>query len=294
MKLHKLSTGLSIHRCFSKSRGKLSLTMDDKRPESTTQFNLVASIHLNSNRTAELKKIIDNNPSSKIQEDHSGVIQEADIDFGLKKDKVAKKFAKRVKRNCESDLSQRRDKLLSCVNRALTHVHVPNLKGLNLTPKSCAFIIESWALNLYNVGFDSRSDKLYMKWLVNNTYHEARHCEQYFLIARKRAGKGDDESKLVKDMGMPSDIATEAFNKPLRAPRHVKHEERLAKFESASLWEDSIYETKRSERDAIYSGDMTPGTSNHDKYLALPEEKDARDTGMKSESEYDILSQSDL
>lgn len=290
MKSNKLSTDLSLHRCFSKSRGKLSHTMDDKRPESTTQFSLIASIHLNSNRTAELKKTIDNNLSSKIQEDHSGVIQGIDIDFGLKKDKAAKKFAKRVKRNCEGDLSQRRDKLLSCVNRALTHAHVPNLKGLDLTPNLCAFMIQSWRLNLYNVGFDNRSDKEYMKWLVNQAYHEARHCEQFFLIARKRAGNGDDVSKLVRDMGMPLDIATKAVDKPLRAPRHAKHhEERLAKFESSSLWEDSIYGTKSSERTAIYRGDMTPGSPNHDKYLALPEEKDARDAGMKSESEYDAL-----
>jgi hypothetical protein len=73
--------------------------------------------------------------------------------------------------------------------------------------------------------------------IADTIYHESRHCEQYFQIARLQAGrmkKGtkDPAAKIAKDMSIPDDIAKAAVRSPLTAARG--REEMLAETED---WE---------------------------------------------------------
>jgi hypothetical protein len=58
--------------------------------------------------------------------------------------------------------------------------------------------------------------------IADTIYHESRHCEQYFRIARVQAGrmkKGakDPGAKIAKDMSIPRDVADAAAKAPLKA-----------------------------------------------------------------------------
>ena len=53
--------------------------------------------------------------------------------------------------------------------------------------------------------------------LVESIYHEARHAEQYFKMARLLAGQGKSERTIRWDVGIPEEIAKEAKAKPLAA-----------------------------------------------------------------------------
>ncbi len=51
--------------------------------------------------------------------------------------------------------------------------------------------------------------------LSNTFYHEARHAEQYFRVARWMAGVGRSASSIARHLGIPGRIATAAKDKPL-------------------------------------------------------------------------------
>jgi hypothetical protein len=67
--------------------------------------------------------------------------------------------------------------------------------------------------------------------VVDTIYHEARHSEQYFLIARKQAGEGKTAPEIETGMSIPADVAAEAVKDPLSGkelPGEVKQWEAIA------------------------------------------------------------------
>jgi uncharacterized Zn-binding protein involved in type VI secretion len=53
------------------------------------------------------------------------------------------------------------------------------------------------------------------KKFANASFHEARHAEQWYLIARKMAGDGTKPADIQKITGLPSNIVSDAAKKPL-------------------------------------------------------------------------------
>jgi peptidoglycan hydrolase-like protein with peptidoglycan-binding domain len=51
--------------------------------------------------------------------------------------------------------------------------------------------------------------------VTGTVYHEARHCEQTHKMARMLAGKGLSAEKIRAKMGIPPEVASDAFDKPL-------------------------------------------------------------------------------
>lgn len=222
--------------------------------------------------------------------DSSGVVQRTN--FGLNKDKVAGKFAKRINKRfgIATTAKDKESVVLIAANKALDSARVPHLKGIGWAgdQKFSYFDIVSWQIILSGNGFSaSYYDTNYISWLVGTAYHEARHCEQYFLIARRFAGEGKNQTELIAKMGMPQDIANEAVKRKIKSPSHTEkdgYDQRLEKFQSAGLWEDCIYGTGSEARTDILR-DLSK-SDNHAAYLNFPEERDARDAESKAIAEY--------
>ena len=51
--------------------------------------------------------------------------------------------------------------------------------------------------------------------IVDTIYHEARHSEQYFRVARMLAGQGKNAAEIATQVGIPNIVAAEAVKSPL-------------------------------------------------------------------------------
>jgi hypothetical protein len=110
-------------------------------------------------------------------------------------------------------------------------------------------------------------------------YHEARHSEQWFRMARNRAGLGATAADIASVMSIPQWVADLAVLNPIR-------ECNPAEFE-AEQWYQSIYGADAAHRNAVL-GDID---NRYDEYRALPEESDAWGTGSDVTNEYTNRSQ---
>ncbi|RZJ89357.1 MAG: hypothetical protein EOO60_10115 [Hymenobacter sp.] len=240
----------------------------------------------------------------------AGVVQRNHVDTGLKKDKATTEYAGKVKARLSGKknpmgstkqwqtLSDQAKglKLLKYVNEQLIKAHVPPLKGLSMSGAAQpTFTLTTWQINL--TGDLSRTDDAYLDWLIDVFYHESRHAEQWFRIARKRAGEGKTAAEIATLLSIPADIAAKAVERPLKEQsksskflRSKKYTERQTKkLQEATDWDASVYGTGAAHRTAVLTGDMTPGTANYTAYENLPEELDAYVVGPKALAKYKNL-----
>lgn len=106
-------------------------------------------------------------------------------------------------------------------------------------------------------------------------YHEARHAEQWFDIARLLAGlHGKDAAAIAAEMTVPDWVAELAVAKPIMECGTTEG--------PAGAWYESIYGSGAAERNAILGtlNDADPTNDRYDEYRRdLPEEADSWDTG---------------
>ena len=235
------------------------------------------------------------------------VIQRNHLDTGLKKDAAVGRFAGKASARftgAKNPMSgnkqwatltnqQRGDKLLKYANAELTNTHVPALKSvrLNIAAAQPSFQLATWTMEL--VGDMSRTEDAYLSWLVDAVYHESRHCEQWFRIARKLAGDGQTAVQIQATMGIPLDIAQAAVKRPLSAQSdaskffHSKeyNARHAVKLQEATAWHASIYGAGAAHR----TGVLTAVPMDVAAYHALPEEVDAYIVGPKAAAAYNAL-----
>lgn len=56
--------------------------------------------------------------------------------------------------------------------------------------------------------------------LGDTLYHETRHAEQWFLMARRQAAEGDSADEIIKQLEVPTKVAKAAASSPLLASDH--------------------------------------------------------------------------
>lgn len=76
--------------------------------------------------------------------------------------------------------------------------------------------------------------------LGDTLYHETRHAEQWYLIARKQAGEGNDAKQIQQQLGLPADIANKATKQPLSSTDKAKA--------CADKLHESVYGSKAASR----------------------------------------------
>lgn len=115
-------------------------------------------------------------------------------------------------------------KYMDIANVALKAIGVPELEESQVTTDTlrACFSPGLWGLKFNPDYIRPRYDENcqvtdeYSKQLANTTYHEARHCEQDFRVARWLAGeKKMTAKKIVDETNTPSDIVNAAIDSPL-------------------------------------------------------------------------------
>lgn len=159
------------------------------------------------------------------------------------------------------------------VNEQLTAVGVPNVgwhfdasKGGN-----AEFDFSTWQMALgdtpYQMDVADNASPDQQAWQVSSVYHEARHAEQWFRMARERIGLGATPEQAAQVMGIPLSIAQWAAYDPITQCDASQYE--------AEEWYQSVYGAGSAHREATL-GDVQ---HHYQDYRNLPEEHDAWATG---------------
>jgi hypothetical protein len=144
------------------------------------------------------------------------------------------------------------------------------------------FAFTTWNLTVASGAFSGAAQPTRAEFIdaAKTIYHEGRHCEQWFHMARYAASGGQlSAAELANGLGIPRRIADAAWSK--------KMDSRDAMFRFTKMWFDSVYGRSGFTREITLTalklqrvGD--PGllanmrSANHQRYASgLPEEADA-------------------
>lgn len=169
---------------------------------------------------------------------------------GLAAKKAAKKYAEAMEKIQgsvlgSSDLKARIAALAKPANAALATIGVPEVSAIEDpldkmrgTADQASFVRGNWQIwfnpdiitGIYNKQTFARA--------ANTVYHEYRHAEQAFRVARKLATEGKDAAYIANTITIPIKIAEEAVKKPL-SPGSVSPQS-AQEWGEAEEWEYNI------------------------------------------------------
>jgi hypothetical protein len=233
------------------------------------------------------------------------VVQRDHTETGLKKESAIESFSKKIKARATGgknplgstkewaalSVDAKAAKLVKYVNAELKKAHAPPV-GYILDPGTNAgealFDFGPWNLSIGSNGLDGALSDDMVGELADTVYHESRHAEQWFRIARLKAGESPQPTKaaLAASLGIPDAIADAALKHPLKPATklqkffHTKKwaERQDVKLAEAQSWYDGIYGANAAHRGEVYA-DLD---NRHADYMALVEEVDAWDVGGKA------------
>ncbi|MBP2330099.1 hypothetical protein JOF56_010484 [Kibdelosporangium banguiense] len=205
----------------------------------------------------------------------------------------------------------RADALVAAVNRRLADAGVTTvtvqLYDGDSPSEQGSFDFPTWTMRLNRLLLNqSGLTQEAATDLANTVYHEARHTEQWFTMARYLAGQGYSAAGIASNLDIPARVARDAKNAP---PIRRGTTEAVV----ASGWYESVYGSGAAHREAVLTRvenagwavttaecrcRRSPSPANdllleqaraefdvaHDAYRELPEENDAWATGPMAES----------
>ena len=110
--------------------------------------------------------------------------------------------------------------------------------------------------------------------VLNTIYHESRHAEQTFRVARTHAGLGQTAAQIAAALQIPEPIAQAAVANPINQCDTAEGE--------AESWDDQVYGSGAAAHDEA-EGDPQ---HHYQEYRGLSDESDAWATGDAVTSEY--------
>ncbi len=155
--------------------------------------------------------------------------------------------------------------LTKAANERLKEVNCPpcNASVSNLGGASGQFDFTTWTLQI-DSGLVSKASVTDddMADVADTVYHEARHAEQWWRMARLQAGKGVKADDVKKGMFIPADVAKKATSNPLKATgsfgRAFMSKEKIAEedqeLQEAEAWYKNIYGSGAANRNAVLNG----------------------------------------
>lgn len=154
---------------------------------------------------------------------------------------------------------KRGDALVAKVNQRLKAANVPEIKervfeAMDTEGAVGEFDRTRWVMRLDPESLEAKSlDELEGADLADTVYHEARHAEQFFSIARMLAGKGKTASQIAAELTIPADIADKAVAAKLEKG---SAEAIMAEgwYESMLGGENQAYRERLEEADALRTG----------------------------------------
>jgi hypothetical protein len=143
-------------------------------------------------------------------------------------------------------VDERQQKLGAMVNAALAPSGAPTVGIRPLVSASDAgnFDFPAWRLNLGDATLKGATlPDATAKGFAGTVYHETRHAEQWYLMARKRAGEGKTANEITTELGIPKSVAESAVKAPLK-----KDDPRQA---CATALHDSVYGANKAHREDV-------------------------------------------
>lgn len=187
-------------------------------------------------------------------------------DTGIAKGETVKEFAEGA-RGVQSEweklsASERANKLGALANQALATVKVPPVTiTIGELPAGAggSFSCDTWTLTISQtiISKDSATESELAK--VSGTfYHEARHAEQYFRVARWMAGVGRSVRAIAAHLVIPARIAQAAKDDPLEPIGILDSllgddNERAAEIAEARRWAVSLSPAGRQRYSKVIS-----------------------------------------
>lgn len=160
----------------------------------------------------------------------------------------------------QSGPEARASALTDMIGRSLSDAGVSPVPGhtlrSDLSPNTLGnFGYSTWKININqrlvsrpNLTTDQANE------IANTFYHEGRHCDQWFRMARLRAGQGQSAADIAHAMGIPNNVAASAAASPLQAGS--------AEATEAQEWWDSVYGAHRTDRNQTLGELAAADTAN--------------------------------
>jgi hypothetical protein len=169
--------------------------------------------------------------------------------------------------------------VMATVNERLTVLGVPYVGyAWGAGSNAGQFDFRTWQMDLGPDAFDpshyETAGPAAEADLLDTVYHEARHSEQWFRMARERAGLGATAEQIVHVMQIPDWVAQAAVAYPILQCDVSQYE--------AEEWYQSVYGTGAAHRDAT----LNDVQGNYEDYRNLPEEHDAWHAGGEVTQDY--------
>jgi hypothetical protein len=140
------------------------------------------------------------------------------------------------------------------------------------------FGFRDWTMELgespYSMDVADNATPDQQAWQVSSVYHEARHAEQWFRMARQRSGLGATPEQIEHVMQIPLTIAQWAAHSPITQCDASQYE--------AEEWYRSVYGDGAGHRNPT----LNDVQSHYQDYRNLPEEHDAWATGDAVTSQF--------
>jgi hypothetical protein len=133
------------------------------------------------------------------------------------------------------DMTARAERLTEAANAELGAIGIPPLEMQlhNLGDDHGVFRSKLWAMHVnWNPFIPNEVTSGDVEIVAMTVYHEARHAEQWFRMARLMAGQGKPSTDIASTLGLPEAIVAEAVKDPLDAGGGAEAQE-------ASVWLDS-------------------------------------------------------
>jgi len=165
--------------------------------------------------------------------------------------------AKNVENNWDKlTKHQRADGLMTAANAELKKQSVP-ATGTVVKPlgqRNGELDFGPWNIALNETKFDQpTTTPKVMGGMADTVYHETRHAEQWFRIARLEAAKGKDASEIAQALGIKPKVAQKAHGQPLTGSGKEAKE--------AKEWYDSIYGKGATARNTTLNNLSLHGTA---------------------------------
>lgn len=143
---------------------------------------------------------------------------------------------------------QRALELVEIVNERLAAGGLAPLKGhLWSGSKAAFFDFRTWKIQLSEAALkDFVHTDVDFARLIETAYHEARHCEQWFGMARYRAATlmpGETAGTIARELSIPLDVALDAVKKPVRFG--------TPEFNQTGAWYRAVYGAGHAGREAV-------------------------------------------
>jgi hypothetical protein len=211
-----------------------------------------------------------------------------DLGFGLANpanmDEFCKDMAEIVRNWAAMTPRQRRRALQNAINKQLSKSGLPTqaVRGsAKYAPGNAAYDFPKGVLEVSQQQLNAASlTSQEARQLANAVYHEARHAEQWYLMARQEAAQGMNAGQIGSSMGVPQTFANSAEANPLATAASA--EQNLANACQQSVYGPNapgLDYSNGAYRNNVLSKASMNTQEGYEKYRALVEEQDAWATG---------------